>query len=327
VAQSPPRTASPTKADPSNLPEGQDPFGSSNASFNKGAPAGEDAAQFDDGEFDFPDLPAPTATLPAATSAQNPPQAPPPAASSFDDEFATFDEEFDKAPSQNSLQSYEVVPSPQQAGASNFDEWGLNSETKPANAGNGSNFSFDDAFGQPQQQQQQTIPGGFDDAFGQSQQPAQQQAAPQSSFNDAFGFSQQPPAQGGAGNQFFDDAFGASQAGAGPTNPTSKDAFSFDDAFGGSFAPGSEPTNAGPSNGGPSIAGTAPPTGGDSVPPALPKRPTVNKDPSTSDLPQPDDLKEVKRLCDMGFPRSLVVEALDANGYDFQKALNVLLVK
>jgi epidermal growth factor receptor substrate 15 len=29
----------------------------------------------------------------------------------------------------------------------------------------------------------------------------------------------------------------------------------------------------------------------------------------------------------MGFPRSLVVEALDANGYDFQKALNVLLVK
>jgi len=29
----------------------------------------------------------------------------------------------------------------------------------------------------------------------------------------------------------------------------------------------------------------------------------------------------------MGFPRTLVVEALDANGYSFQKALNVLLDK
>jgi epidermal growth factor receptor substrate 15 len=29
----------------------------------------------------------------------------------------------------------------------------------------------------------------------------------------------------------------------------------------------------------------------------------------------------------MGFSRTLAVEALDANGYDFQKALNVLLVQ
>jgi len=29
----------------------------------------------------------------------------------------------------------------------------------------------------------------------------------------------------------------------------------------------------------------------------------------------------------MGFPRSLVIKALDANDYDFQRALNVLLVR
>ena len=33
------------------------------------------------------------------------------------------------------------------------------------------------------------------------------------------------------------------------------------------------------------------------------------------------------KLCAMGFSRSLVIEALDANGYDFQRALNVLLVQ
>jgi epidermal growth factor receptor substrate 15 len=56
---------------------------------------------------------------------------------------------------------------------------------------------------------------------------------------------------------------------------------------------------------------------------------------------QPDDLEDVKKvgstadkrytmltplqLCNMGFDRSLVVEALEANGYDFSKTLNVLL--
>ena len=33
----------------------------------------------------------------------------------------------------------------------------------------------------------------------------------------------------------------------------------------------------------------------------------------------------MSQLCGMGFSRTLVVEALAANGYDFQKALNVLL--
>lgn len=75
-----------------------------------------------------------------------------------------------------------------------------------------------------------------------------------------------------------------------------------------------------------SLAGVA-----NSARPALPQRPTL-------DEPQADDLEDVKKvscpsaelttkLCAMGFSRSLVVDALDANGYDFQKALNVLLVK
>jgi epidermal growth factor receptor substrate 15 len=38
-----------------------------------------------------------------------------------------------------------------------------------------------------------------------------------------------------------------------------------------------------------------------------------------------EDAELMAQLCAMGFPRSLVVEALAANSYDFQKTLNVLL--
>jgi hypothetical protein len=69
--------------------------------------------------------------------------------------------------------------------------------------------------------------------------------------------------------------------------------------------------------------------------PALPER----KPSAVGTGPQPDDLEDVKRvssfptrvtrtdeqLCGMGFPRVLAVGALESNGYDFQKALNVLL--
>lgn len=305
LAQPPSGGVSPVKDDSSNLPEGQDPFGGSGALFKENAPAGGDANQFDDGEFDFPDVPV-------ATSAQNPSQAP--ATTSFDDEFATFDEDFDKAPSQlnsnsdqsNSLlQSYEVVTSPNETGTSKLDEWGLNSEAKPASGGDTSGFSFDDAFHQPQLQTM--IPGGFDDAFGQSQQSIQQ--------------------QGNAQQDSFNGAFGAPRAADGLHSSPSKDAYSFDDAFGVDPAPGiSGPSNAGLAGSGPS-SDAVPAASGDVGPPALPKRPSVHKEPSTSDLAQADDVKDVKKLCELGFPRSLVVEALAANGYDFQEALNVLLVK
>ncbi|KAL1413265.1 hypothetical protein Q8F55_001020 [Vanrija albida] len=92
-------------------------------------------------------------------------------------------------------------------------------------------------------------------------------------------------------------------------------ALSFDDAFGGDFSSSfNAPSEPPPPASAP--VGSAP---------NLPKRPSLGT--GVSDLPQSDDLEDVKRLCAMGFPRSLVVEALDANGYDFQKALNVLLVK
>lgn len=74
--------------------------------------------------------------------------------------------------------------------------------------------------------------------------------------------------------------------------------------------------------------------------PPLPKRPAPEVNETQ---PQADDLEDVKKvcsgisfptsvlissqLCAMGFSRSLAIEALDANDYDFQKALNALLVK
>jgi epidermal growth factor receptor substrate 15 len=38
-----------------------------------------------------------------------------------------------------------------------------------------------------------------------------------------------------------------------------------------------------------------------------------------------DDVEPVKQLCGMGFSRGQAVAALEANSYDFQKALNSLL--
>ncbi|WWC58122.1 uncharacterized protein I303_100657 [Kwoniella dejecticola CBS 10117] len=99
--------------------------------------------------------------------------------------------------------------------------------------------------------------------------------------------------------------------------------FSFDDAFGGDFEP------SGSSNV-PQDDAFSPPSG---PPPAaaqahaqpesqLQPPPMPQRRPSGA---QPDDIEDVKKLCAMGFSRGLVVEALAANGYDFQKALNVLL--
>ncbi|KAK4684361.1 epidermal growth factor receptor substrate 15, partial [Tremellales sp. Uapishka_1] len=88
--------------------------------------------------------------------------------------------------------------------------------------------------------------------------------------------------------------------------------FSFDDAFGGEFeptpAPAATETYAAPSGPPPS-----------SLKPGLPER-----RPSQA---QPDDIDDVKKLCAMGFSRALVIDALDANGYDLQKTLNVLLAE
>lgn len=41
--------------------------------------------------------------------------------------------------------------------------------------------------------------------------------------------------------------------------------------------------------------------------------------------PGNDDVESVKQLTDMGFSRAQAVDALEAQGYDVQKALNTLL--
>ncbi|WVF65904.1 hypothetical protein IAT40_000642 [Kwoniella sp. CBS 6097] len=124
------------------------------------------------------------------------------------------------------------------------------------------------------------------------------------------------------------NAFGGQGQSGGAPPPPSGSGFSFDDAFGGDFEP--QQDVAASSNQAPSTQGYAPPPGpppahgqdsqqqqGKLQPPPMPER-----RPSTA---QEDDIEQVKNLCSMGFSRGLVVEALAANGYDVQKALNVLL--
>ncbi|KAL7418732.1 hypothetical protein Q5752_006415 [Cryptotrichosporon argae] len=217
------------------------------------------SAHFDDeDDFDFSDLPPANVD----TSAPAPVPAAAAAGSIFDDEFATFDDEFkapqptpdaepegsDKSKSDNShpSQTFEMVSpvaqspaqshAPQAPGARAYDEWGI-----------------------------ATHSGTGDGA-----------AAPASA------------AQG----------------------------FSFDDAFGGDFEPAQiEESFAPPAGPPPGASGSKQQQ---TLAPPVPAR-------RNSEQPQDDDLEDVKKLCAMGFSRTLAVEALDANGYDFQKALNVLL--
>ncbi|WVR03606.1 hypothetical protein IAU60_000598 [Kwoniella sp. DSM 27419] len=234
-----------------SLPVAQDTVSSTTA----GSGATPKNAAFDEDDFDFSDLP-PAQVDQSQAHSQLPPGAAPAGAAgshSFDDEFAGFDDEFEKPEFNNGSEnsgsgsvskSYEMVSPPPQR----FDEWGF---------------------------------GGNATA-----QHGQTESHPQ-------GQSQAPPAS----------------------------AFSFDDAFGGDFEP------SGASQAQHQEAQYAPPPGpppgqqGHSQerlePPPMPER-----RPSGA---QPDDIEQVKNLCSMGFSRGLVVEALAANGYDVQKALNVLL--
>ncbi|WWD22512.1 hypothetical protein CI109_107005 [Kwoniella shandongensis] len=211
-------------------------------------------ASFDEDDFDFSDLP-PAQVEQSKTSVV--PNAAPAAA--FDDEFATFDDDFEKpevgnGSSENSggstSKSYEMV-SPQPHGG--YDEWGYGSHSRGQN--------------------QQHAPGG-----------------------GAQGQIQSQPAGAGAG------------------------ALSFDDAFGGDFEPASGTSNQETHYAPP--AGVPPPQGGHHDQERLNPPPMPERRPSGA---QEDDLEDVKKLCAMGFSRGLAVEALAANGYDFQKALNVLL--
>ncbi|WVO23437.1 uncharacterized protein IAS62_004790 [Cryptococcus decagattii] len=98
-----------------------------------------------------------------------------------------------------------------------------------------------------------------------------------------------------------------------PSQPSQdqQGAFGFDDAFGNDFEPSSSART----------QEYAPPAGAPPQQQGL-RPPMPERRPSGA---QADDIEDVKKLCAMGFPRELVVEALAANGYDFQKTLNVLL--
>ena len=60
----------------------------------------------------------------------------------------------------------------------------------------------------------------------------------------------------------------------------------------------------------------------DSLPPSQHLSPIVDDNVGRA---SPDDTESVKQLCSMGFNRTQAVAALEANSYDFQRALNSLL--
>ncbi|WVQ93539.1 hypothetical protein IAU59_000614 [Kwoniella sp. CBS 9459] len=188
---------------------------------------------------------------------------------------------------------------------------------------------FDDEFEKPDFNGN----GGSDNSGSGSVSKSYEIVSPPTQRYDEWGFggsashnqaqaSTQSQTQGQTQN-----AFGGQASGTAP--PPSGSAFSFDDAFGGDFEPQQSTTESGNQTHG-STQGYASPPGpppsqghqsqqqeGQLQPPPMPQR-----RPSGA---QADDIEQVKNLCAMGFSRGLVVEALAANGYDVQKALNVLL--
>jgi epidermal growth factor receptor substrate 15 len=119
-------------------------------------------SSFEDDDFDFSDLPP--AQVEHASAGAQPPAVHTATSSAFDDEFANFDDEFDKPStgqgsdgSNGMSKSYEMV-SPNQPSApfapeasttaKHYDEWGFGNGKKavePQQATGG--FTFDDAFG------------------------------------------------------------------------------------------------------------------------------------------------------------------------------------
>ncbi|WWC66844.1 uncharacterized protein I206_100751 [Kwoniella pini CBS 10737] len=217
---------------------------------------------------------------------------------------AAFDEDdfdFSDSPPATVDQSHQA-PSAQgdiSGGHQNFDDDFANFDDEfenvtPNNQNNGSDSTQSYEMVSPQ------IP----QAHGQTQGQGETQRF------DEWGFGGQP-------QQHNELASGQAQAQAAPKG------FSFDDAFGGDFEP------SGSRNVTEDHAFSPPP----GPPPAQTQTRTQPEDqlqppPMPQRRPsgaQPDDIEDVKKLCAMGFTRGLVVEALAANGYDFQKALNVLL--
>ncbi|ODN96331.1 hypothetical protein I350_08357 [Cryptococcus amylolentus CBS 6273] len=224
-------------------------------------------ASFDEDEFDFSDLPPAQVDQTSSTAGFAPSSAAGQGQTTtqgggFDDEFASFDDEF-------------------------------NDESGAGGNGNASDLSSGN------KSYEMVSPNQPSAAFaGQSQPSAAQQA----------------PAAGGSSGLYDEWGFGSKKGPATESPVAATQGLSqFDDAFGGDFEPAQSTEQYAPPSGPP------PPQKDETAlrPPAMPER-----RPSGA---QADDIEDVKKLCAMGFPRDLVIAGLEANGFDFQKTLNVLL--
>lgn len=186
----------------------------------------------------------------------------------------------------------------------------------PTSAGFEDEFAtFDDEFEKPEDF---SAGNGSENSSGNKSYEIVNPQPKSSGLYDEWGFgssarreshSQEQPSQPSQNQQGafgFDDAFGTQTS-----QRTQEGGLSFDDAFGNDFEPSSSART----------QEYAPPAGAPPQQPGL-RPPMPERRPSGA---QADDIEDVKKLCAMGFPRELVVEALAANGYDFQKTLNVLL--
>jgi len=174
---------------------------------------------------------------------------------------------------------------------------------------------FDDEFEQPSSQ----VNSGSSNSY----EMVSPNHPPQSLEQEINAPAEAPPSQPVLTSHNYDEwGFGSGDAGnAASAHPSSAPPFSFDDAFGGEFEPAHPADEIEPAPQEPQYApppGLPPAKEGDGLnPPPMPER--------RDSTAQPDDLEDVKKLCAMGFSRTLAIGALEANGYDFQKALNVLV--
>ncbi|KAJ9105548.1 hypothetical protein QFC19_003530 [Naganishia cerealis] len=234
---------------------------------------------------------AATSLAPATTSAPPTDVFTPATEQKQDTSTSSFDDDFD----------FENLPSAQVS----HDQTNVLADTRQTTTNFDDEFDdFGDDFEeiQPVSYQQQPIQSAVQNASGAPQLPG---------FDSHFGLEQDVP------------AFVQAQPSSGiNTHSVQSDSvvdkgFGFEDNFGSSFAPTPQvQTQQGKASYAPPSG--PPPAQSQTGRPDLPARQSVSR-------AQPDDLDDVKKLCNMGFDRNLVVEALEANGYDFSKTLNVLL--
>ncbi|KAN0062871.1 hypothetical protein ACQY0O_004692 [Thecaphora frezii] len=278
------------------------------------APAGASASNpFGTDNF----APAPTATATTTTTTAASQGTVPPFAAASNNTIATSNfDDFDSA--FEDLGQAEIAPST-----------GAGSGAGTGGVSAGALTGFDDAF----DTDFDFVPSFGGGSNGSEAAPAIGAASTSTSGGGNGGASTSGPAAPtassiNAGFEDFDSAFdpisGAAASSAkapeGGSQTNSGSAFSFEDAFApaalssSAAAPAPAPTTT-------STTSTYAPPG--PPPPALPDRKATSQ--SVSALP--DDAGPVKQLCDMGFERPKVIEALEKSNYRTEKALERLLAE